>query len=194
MRNPNVPMLNIPMLNAPVHLTSRLLPVALATALLALTACGKSPSERLADAAASAVASAASGEKVKIERDGDKVPIKSKDGKEMMDISSGDGIKLPMDFPDDVYLPSDYKVMTSMKMGPAMVVNLVAPGRLGKMFDQADEKMLAQGWEQTMSMQQGADSRILSYKKPDRTATISLNEQDDGGIHVGLQISNKDKK
>ncbi len=191
MRNPNVPMLNTPMLNTPMPSASLLLPVALAMALLAMTACGKSPGDRLADAAASAAASAASGQKVEIERDGDKVTIKSKDGKEVMDISSGDGIKLPKDFPDDVYLPSDYKVMTSMKMGPAMVVNLVAPGRLGKMFDQADEKMLAQGWEQTMSMQQGANSRILSYKKPDRSATISLNEQDDGAIRVGLQISQK---
>lgn len=35
----------------------------------------------------------------------------------MMDISTGDGIQLPKDFPDDVHLPSDYKVMTSMKRG-----------------------------------------------------------------------------
>lgn len=191
MRNPNVPMPNTPMPKASMPSASLLLPVALATALLALTACGKSPSERLADAAASAAASAASGHKVKIERDGDKVTIKSEDGEDMMDISSGDGIKLPRDFPDDVYLPSDYKVMTSMKMGQAMVVNLVAPGSLGKMYDQADEKMQAQGWEQTMAMQQGADSRILSYKKPDRSATVSLHAQDDGGVRVGLQISQK---
>lgn len=198
MRNPNVPvlktsMLKTPMPNAHLSSASRLLPIALAAALLALTACGKSPSERLADAAASAAASAASGHKVKVERDGDKVTIKSEDGKDMMDISAGDGIKLPKDFPDDVYLPSDYKVMTSMKMGQAMVVNLVAPGSLGKMYDQADEKMLAQGWEQTMAMQQGADSRILSYKKPDRSATVSLHAQDDGGVRIGLQVSQKKK-
>ncbi len=181
MRNTNTPVLSAP----------RLLPVALATALLALTACGKSPSDRLADAAASAVASAASGEKVKIERDGDKVTIKSKDGKEMMDISAGDGIKLPKDFPDDIYLPSDYKVLSSMRMGQAMIIGLDAPGSLGKMYDQADEEMLAQGWEQTMAMQQGPDSRILSYKKPDRSATVSLNKQSDGMIRVGLQLSQK---
>lgn len=43
-------------------------------------------------------------------------------------------------------------------------------------------------------MQQGANSRILSYKKPDRSATISLNAQDDGAIRVGLQVSQKEKK
>ncbi len=168
--------------------TSLLLPVVLATTLLVLAACSKSPGDRLAEAAASA----ASGEKVQIDRDGDKVSIKSADGKQMMDISSGDGIALPRDFPADVYLPSDYKVMTSMKMGPAMMVNLVAPGKLGALYEQADAKMLAAGWEQTMAMQQGADSRILSYKKADRSATISLNAQDDGAIRVGLQVSQKE--
>ena len=169
---------------------SMLLPIALATALLALSACGKSPSDRIAEAAASA----ASGHKVTIDRDGDKVSIKSADGENVMDISAGDGIKLPKDFPDDVYLPPEYKVVSSMKMGPAMVIGLEARGALNKMFEQADEQMQAKGWEQTMALQDGPDSRMAAYKKTDRSATLSLHKQDGGTVKVGLQVTRHDRQ
>lgn len=169
---------------------SLLLPIALVTALLTLGACGKSPADRIAEAAASA----ASGHKVTIDRDGDNVSIKAADGENVMDISAGDGIKLPKDFPDDVYLPPKYKVVSSMKLGPAMVLGLEAPGSINAMFDQADEQMLAKGWEQTMAMQDGSDSRMSAYKKPDRTATISLHKEKQGVVTVGLQVAKLNKQ
>lgn len=161
-----------------------LLLVAIATLMsLGMAACSKSPSERAAEAAISA----ASGHKVDVDRDGDKVTIKTDEGQ--MQISAGEGIALPDDFPKDVYLPPGYTVKSAMQLPQAMMVQVVAPGPINELFAQADKAMLAQGWEQTMSMQQAANTRVLAYKKPDRQATVSLHGQDDGQVQVGLQVS-----
>lgn len=158
-------------------------PVVLATCALTIAACSKSPSERMAEAAASA----ASGQKVDIDKDGDKVTITTAEGQ--MEVSAGDGVALPGDFPTDVYLPADYTVKSAMKLPQAMMVQVTAPGSINALFAQADKQMLAQGWEQTMSMQQSSDTRMLGYKKPDRQAMVTLHGQKDGQVQVGLQVN-----
>ena len=159
-----------------------------AAMLLSVAGCGKSAEDRITEAAVSA----ASGQKVSVDHDGDKVTIKTEQGE--MQMSAGDGIALPEDFPKDVFLPSGYTVKSAMKLPQATMVQVTAPGRINDLFAQADKQMLAQGWEQTMSMQQAADTRMLGYKKPDRQAMVTLHAQDDGQVQVGLQVSAKQKQ
>lgn len=152
-------------------------------AALCVGACGKSPGERIAEAAVSA----ASGQKVEV--DGDKVTIKGDEGD--VEIASGDAAALPLDFPKDVYLPSGYKVQSAMQMPGAVIVEVDAPGKVPALFADASREMQARGWKQTLAMQQAGDSQMLGFEKDNRSAVVSLYDNDGDGVKVGLQLTTK---
>lgn len=163
-----------------------LLPLLSCAALaLALSACGKSASDRIAEAAVSA----ASGQDVEIDDDGGKVTLHGKDGD--VEMQSGEDVELPKDFPDDVYLPEHYRVRSVMKLPQASMVQVTAKGSVGGLYKEADARMQAQGWEQTMAMQQSADTRMLVYKKDSRQAMLTINSGggEPGEVQVGVQVS-----
>jgi hypothetical protein len=156
----------------------------LSIAALCVAGCGKSPGERLAEAALEA----STGQKVDVSEDGGKVTLKTDKGE--MKISGGDGATLPAGFPQDVYLPADYKVSSSMELPGAMVVSLETAGQVAAMAADASKRMQAQGWKQTMAMQNEGDNQMFVFEKEQRNATVSFSREDDK-VTVGLQVSSK---
>ena len=153
-------------------------------AALALSACGKSPGERMAEAAIEA----STGQEAKV--DGDKVTFKTEKGD--MTITGGDAAVLPATFPKDVWLPSGYKVASSMEMPGATVVELQAPGTVQGLAADAGKAMLAQGWKQRVSMQQSAETHIVVYEKDRRDASLTLNaDPDSKGVRLAVQVTTK---
>ncbi|KGQ19141.1 hypothetical protein LF41_3173 [Lysobacter dokdonensis DS-58] len=153
-------------------------------ACLALVACGKSPGERAAEAAIER----ATGQKANVDADTGEVTIEGKDGQSMR-IAGGDSAKLPAAFPKDVYLPSDYKVLSVMEMPDAMVVQLDSPGTLAALAEASGKKMATEGWKQTLSMQQAADQQVTMYEKDKRSATVSLVDDEAPGVKINLQLA-----
>jgi hypothetical protein len=153
-----------------------------AFAALALAACGKSPSERLAEAAIEA----GTGQKADVDADSGAVTFKTDKGD--MKVVSGASAKLPASFPKDVYLPAEYVVASSMEMPGALVVELDAPGKVGPLFAEAGKRMAAEGWKQRVAMQQSADSQVAVYEKDKRSATLSLYDNEGKGVKLGVQV------
>ena len=160
--------------------------ILLGVAALTLTACGKSPGERLAEKALSV----ATGQQVEVAKDGGEVTFKTDKGD--MKITGGEGARLPADFPKDVYLPAGYTVESSMQLPGAIVVSLAAPGRVSAMFDDASKRMQAQGWKQTMTMQQSGETQMLAFEKPERSAMVSFDADGGGAVKVSLQLTHKE--
>jgi hypothetical protein len=107
-----------------------------------------------------------------------------------MKISGGEGATLPAGFPQDVYLPGDYKVSSSMELPGAMVVSLETEGQVAAMAADASKRMQAQGWKQTMAMQNEGDNQMFVFEKEQRNATVSFSREDEK-VTVGLQLSSK---
>jgi hypothetical protein len=164
----------------------RTLPLILSIGLasLALVACGKSPGERAAEAAIEH----ATGQKANVDAKSGEVVLESKDGQQMR-ISGGDSAKLPVDFPKDVYLPAQYKVLSVMAMQDVMVVQLDVPGELGAMTDASGKKMAADGWKQTMSMQAAEGQHVTMYEKDKRQATVSFADDAEPGVKLNYQLA-----
>ena len=156
----------------------------LSVAALCVAGCGQSPGERLAEAALEA----STGQKVDVSEDGGKDTLKTDRGE--MKISGGEGATLPAGFPQDVYLPADYKVSSSMELPGAMVVSLETEGQVAAMAADASKRMQAQGWKQTMAMQNEGDNQMFVFEKEQRNATVSFSREDDV-VTVGLQLSSK---
>src|SRR5690606_5036320 len=97
----------------------------------------------------------------------------------------GEALPLPADFPDDVYLPPDYRIDSLMDRGNLRVVSLRAPGQVSSLFEAARSSMGERGWKQTLAMREAGDSAMLSYEKADRTTVLSFSDPgDDRGAVV----------
>lgn len=158
--------------------------VILAIATLCTVACGKSPEERVAEAAIKA----ASGHDVEIDQDGGQLTLKTGQGE--MRVSGGDAAALPASFPKDVHLPAGYAVNSAMEMPNVTQVELDVPGEVPAVFDAYSRAMQAQGWQQTMAVQEVADTRMLGFEKGGRQALVSVYDQGQG-VKVGVQLTGK---
>lgn len=163
-----------------------LLPLLLAGAVTAGTGC-----QRAADAAAEAAIERASGQRVEVDRDGNRMRIRSADGDAV--IATGSGIALPADFPDDVFLPPSYGVSSVMDIGGARLLSLESDGSVPSMFDAARTAMERSGWTQNLAMQQ-ADSAMLGFSQGEREATYTFTRRGDQQLMVGIQLRDRPER
>ena len=161
-----------------------LLPLLLAGLAVAVAGC-----QRAADAAAEAAIERASGQRVDIDRDGDRMRIRTADGE--VGFASGNGIALPDDFPDDLFLPDSYGVSSVMDIGGARLLSLESGGSVPSMFDAARASMEGRGWSQTLAVQQ-AESAMLGFSQGEREATYTFTRSGDDQLMVGIQLRNRD--
>ncbi len=174
--------------STPWMLVRRTLPASAAlVALAVLGGCGKSPGEALAEKAISAVASQQAGQKVEVKKDGDTVVIQTEQG--AISMAGGDNLKLPSDFPSDVFLPKDYALTAVLEMGNARNIGLRVPTAPGALIEDAKASMKSRGWEPMMAMQ-GADGGLLTFRKGARMASFSFG-QDGDATAMNVQLQDK---
>lgn len=164
------------------------LPLLLA-AVLSLSASG---CQKAADAATEAAIERASGQKMEIDRDGNRMRISTGNGEDEVSIVTGDGIALPADFPDDLFLPAVYDLSSVMDIGGARLLNLQAEGAMAAMFEDTRAAMQDQGWAQTLAMQQ-SDSAMLGFSRDGREATYTFTPHGDDALMVGIQLRDQTK-
>ena len=157
-----------------------LIPMFLAAAVLLAAGCQKA-----ADVATETAIERATGQRVEVDRNGNQVRIRSGEGE--ITVASGEGVALPADFPDDIFLPSTYAVSSVMDVGGARLVNLEAEGQVAAMFDAARADMERRGWSQTLAMQQ-ADSAMLGFSKGEREVAYTFTSHNGEALMVGIQI------
>lgn len=143
--------------------------------------------QKAADAATEAAIERASGQQVAIDRDGNRMRISSGNGADEVSIVTGDGVALPADFPDDVFLPTRYGVSSVMDIGGARLLNLQSEGAVATVFEDARASMEGKGWSQTLAMQQ-ADSAMLGFSRDGREATYTFTRHGDDQLMVGIQL------
>lgn len=161
---------------------------ALALALV-LTACGNAE-EKAAETLAEKALEANSGQDVDvdIDEDGETVTIQTEQG--TIKQSSGDNVALPDDFPTDVTLPGDYKVMSVMTMGAVTSVVMEVPEAPSSVFTDIKAGQATQGWKETLSMQ-GSDGSMLGFEKGDRSLLVNLGKSEAGGTMLSLSLQTK---
>src|SRR5690606_7927560 len=108
-------------------------------------------------------------------------------GDDQVSIVTGEGVALPADFPEDVFLPSRYGVSSVMDVGGARLLNLHAEGVLAAVFEDARAAMRDKGWSQTLAMQQ-ADSAMLGFSRDGREAAYTFTRHGDDQLMIGIQL------
>jgi hypothetical protein len=148
----------------------RILPALILSSLVLLSACGKKPEE--------AAVAAATGGKVDMKQEGDKTTYTTADGK--LTVAQGADTALPGGFPADVALPSGYKIETAADYAGNFTLALVLPDDMNAAAKATSAAMQAQGWKQSMEMNQ-ADAHVLMFQKDKRMANFAFTPNADGG-------------
>lgn len=164
----------------PTHRAAALVVGALA--LLFLAACGESAGE----AAAEAAMGAAGVQDVEIDEDGESISYRTRQGE--VTITGGGSARLPGDFPDDVYLPGEYVVESTLVMKADLFIGLAVAEDVPSLYAAARESMAAHGWTETMAALENSDNGLLTFEKDDRGAVLSMSREEDGAT-MGLQLT-----
>ncbi len=110
--------------------------------------------------------------KINSNDDGGNVDIKV--GGVEFEASSGSQLKVPDDFPEDVYLPKSEKLISNSKIGPTHMLIFESNKDHTTLFAEAQAKMKEGKWEEVAAVEQ-ATSGMLSYKiEKERTCMIAI--------------------
>jgi hypothetical protein len=132
----------------------------------------------------------------KINRDKGAVSIQTEEGElHVKSATDTAGLTLPPEFPDDVYLPGKYKVLSTMVIGDGLSLSASTPTDVNALFTDLEQNMQNQGWKREMVLRGDTGSTIAFSKDEQRQVQFTLsNEEEDGGSFLGIFISlpNKD--
>ena len=111
-----------------------------------------------------------------------KVTVNSKDGTSTF--ASGDGAKIPDNFPKDVHIYSGANILTVMSIPEGFNLTMQTKDNCDKVLGVYKSKMGANGWKEESSFNMPPQS-MISYKKDTRTANvIVIAEKDSTQINL----------
>lgn len=187
--SPSIASLGAPVAGAPLP-WPRLLALGLA---VALAACGsEAPVEPAAPAPvttadASAFADAGVVD-VRVDPEAGTIRYRNDDGE--VAVAGGAAAALPRDFPDDVFLPADYIVDSTLAMNRELFIGLGVREDVPSVYAAAREAMSAHGWSETLAVLENSDNGLLSFEKGDRGAILSFS-RDGARTRMGLQLTHR---
>jgi len=149
---------------------------ALTAGLVAVTGCKKA-SEKITEKLIEQSIEKDGGGKASVDIQEGKMTIKDADG--TLEVASGDGAKIPAEFPKDVFLVKNAKVVMSMKSSDGMQVMLETKESVDEVAKLYAAGMKAQEWEEETNVNMG-DSVMCAYKKGEREATVIITKGSTG--------------
>ncbi len=111
------------------------------------------------------------GVKARVDTAEGKVTMETKEG--TATYAAGADVKIPNDFPKDVFVYGGAKVLSSMTVPNGCHLMLETKDSADKVLDAYKSKMTAADWKEESSMNQTGVS-MLSYKKSERTAAVVI--------------------
>lgn len=175
--------------------SARVLIVALVLLLMVSLAGCKSIADKAGEEAAEGLIGAATGVDVETSGDGEdgEVTIKGEDGEELT--MSGSETGLPKDYPEDeapVY-DADFEgsSMLADEESQSFYVNQKSDDDWQDVVDWLISEYEGGGWTKTGDMQSesdGASSAVLSFEKDEKTATVAVGENSDGGLDISYIV------
>lgn len=114
-----------------------------------------------------------------IDRDGDKATytIGGADGTK---VQVGENLKVPDGFPDDIAVYPDLKIISSSAVPQGFMINGQTGDDVEKVAAFYTDKLTSGGWAKDGEFSQEGTMRILSFKKDNRTASVTVVKGDDG--------------
>jgi len=142
---------------------------------LVLGGCGKSVSQTLGEKAAEKMIENQLGGNADIDVDGGNVKINTKES----NMEAGDNVKLPADFPSDVYV-IDGKIVAAMsnQVNKSFTISIEINKSLDEAFAIYQDEFKKQDWKITGTMNFG-ESASVTAEKNNRMVSVFISKSDD---------------
>lgn len=151
-----------------------LLPV-LTLAILTLAGCGKSLSQKAGELATEKLIEAQSGGKANVDINGKNVKVQTEQGK----FESGENVKLPSDFPTDVYvIEGTIKMAVTDQAGGGQTISIETAKSVEEVSATYQEKLKSAGWKITGTMNFGEGATVVA-EKDNRSVSVIIGKSDD---------------
>lgn len=139
-----------------------------------LSGCGKSLSQKASEKAAEKLIETQSGGKADVDISKGNIKVETDEGK----VESGEDVKLPADFPTDVYvIEGKIKSTISDQDNGGQTISIETDKSVAEISAIYQEKFKADGWKITGTMNFG-DSATVAAEKDDRSASVIAGKSD----------------
>lgn len=142
---------------------------------LVLAGCGKSVSQIVGEKAAEKMIEGQTGGRTKVDIDNGNVKVETKEG----NLETGSNVKLPADFPGDVYvIGGNIIAVMSDQANKSFTVSIEINKSLEEAAAIYQTELKKQGWNITGTMNFG-DFSSVAAEKDDRTASVFISKNTD---------------
>jgi len=172
-----------------MYVSRMLVAVACASAMAVLSGCGKSAQEKAVEK--NIEAATGKDADVSISQEGMKLSMQVDGGK--VDLSSGDQAKLPSDFPKDIPLYSNAKLMVAMKTPNGFSLSFQTDDDPGKVIEEMKKNLTGKSWKEMQFMAMGPQ-KMAVFQKETRNVAITAAQDPNGNGKVMLTIIVSDNK
>ena len=118
----------------------------------------------------------ADGRKANVVIDNDAIKVVTEEGTSTY--SSGDNVKIPADFPKDVFRYPEAKPLAAMSSAGTFMLNLKTSDALEKVGQRYKSEMTAAGWKEVSAFT-SAESWMVNFGKDTREVGVILGKEDD---------------
>ena len=157
-------------------------------AMMVMFGCGEKAGEKAAEEMAEkAIESSFDGE-AEVDIKKDSVRIETEEGE--MTMSMGDSVKLPADFPEDVFMYKGAELSMAMEHPQGFNLSLQTKDDTSKVSEVYLAEMTAKGWTKEMSMDMGGQ-KMMSFKKDERGVSVMISS-DEEMTQINLTVAAED--
>jgi hypothetical protein len=144
--------------------------------IMVMFGCGKKAGEEAAEKLAEKAMESSFDGKAKVDIEKGSVQIETEKGK--MTMTTGDSVKLPADFPEDVLVYKGAKLSMAMEHPQGFNLNLQTKDDMSKVSEVYLAEMTAKGWIKEMSMDMGGQ-KTMAFKKDERSVSVMISPNED---------------
>ena len=154
-------------------------------AIMVMFGCGKKAEEKAAEKITEKAIESSMGGNAEVDIKENSVRIQTKEGE--MTMTAGDSVKLPADFPKDVFLYKGADLNTAMELPQGFNLVFQTKDDASRVSEAYLAEMEAKGWSKEMSMDMGGQ-KMLAFKKDERGVNVSI-ASDEEMTQISLTVA-----
>ena len=145
-------------------------------AIMVIFGCGEEGEEKVAEKVMEKALEANMGGNAEVDIEKDSLRIQTKEGE--MTMTAGDSVKLPSDFPKDVFLYKGADLNTAMELPEGFNLMFQTKDDTSKVSEAYLTGMEAKGWSKEMSMDMGG-RKMMVFKKDERMVNVAITSDEE---------------
>ena len=138
--------------------------------------CGEKAGEKAAEEMAEKALESSFDGEAEVDIEKESIRIETEEGE--MTMTMGDSVKLPADFPKDVFMYNGAELSMAMEHPQGFNLSLQTKDDMSKVLEVYLAEMTEKGWTKEMSMDMGGQ-KMMAFKKEERAVSVMISSDEE---------------